>query len=120
MRKFFFFALAFCVMPPDLAPAQELRLPRDPQKLIERAQAFWASIVAGRRLEAVTFVLPEKKETFLAGSPTPIISAQVQSLDLTSDAEHAQVRTRIEALGKDAISLRTGWVITDPWVWRGD
>ena len=120
MRKFFFFALAFCGILPALASAQDLRLPRDPQKLIERAQAFWASLVAGRRLEAIGFVLPEKKETFLAGSPTPIIAAQVLGLDLASDAEHAQVRTRIEALGKDAIAPRAGWVITDPWVWQRD
>ena len=120
MRKFFFFALAFCGILPSLASAQDLRLPRDPQKLIERAQAFWASLVAGRRLEAIGFVLPEKKETFLAGSPTPIIAAQVLGLDLASDAEHAQVRTRIEALGKDAIAPRAGWVITDPWVWQRD
>jgi hypothetical protein len=120
MKKAFCQTVLIFAIASSVTSAQDLRLPRDPQKLIARAQAFWAAIVAGRRLEGLAFVLPEKKDVFLSGSPMPIIRAQVLGLDLTDDPERALVRTSIETLTRDLIGGRTGWAITDPWVWRGD
>src|SRR5438876_3495971 len=116
MKRGFSLALLLCAITTTFASAQNPRLPRDPQKLIERAQAFWTATVAGRRIEALAFVLPEKKDLFLSGSPVPIIRAEVVGLNVTNQPEQAQVRTRIETLAKDAIGSRAGWEITDLWV----
>ena len=100
--------------------AQNLQLPRNSEKLVERVQRFWAAIVSGRRLQALEFILPEKKDLFLSGTPIPILSAKMIGLDLTSDPSRAAVRTSIETLSTDAASGRASWAITDLWVWRGD
>ena len=98
--------------------AQNRQLPRDSQQLIERAQAFWSALVSGRRIDALAFIAPDKKNLFLSGSPVPIIRAEVVGLNLTDHPDQAQVRTTIETLAKEAIGSRTGWEITDLWVWR--
>src|SRR5712692_4616753 len=95
--------LLLCVLISVGASAQDLRLPRDSQKLIERAQAFWTAIVAGHRVEAIGFILPEKRDLFLSGSPAPIIRAEVIGLDLSTQPERAQIRINIETLSKDVI-----------------
>src|ERR1051325_10937688 len=100
-----------------VSPAQNRHLPRDSQKLIERAQAFWAALVGGKRIEALNFVAPNKKNLFLSGSPVPIIRAEVVALDLTDRPDQAQVRVSLETLNKEAVGSRNGWEITDVWVW---
>src|SRR3989442_1499858 len=120
MKRGFCLTLFLCAAVSIVTPAQDLRLPRDTQKLIQRAQSFWAAIVAGHRVEALGFVLPEKKDLFLSGSSMPVIRAEVVGLDLTKNADRAEVRTTIETIAKDVISGRTNWPITDSWVWRTD
>ena len=65
-------------------------------------------------------MLPEKRDLFLSGSPTPILRAEVIGLDLTNDPQRAQVRTNIQTLSKDMIGGTTAWGITDIWIWRGN
>jgi hypothetical protein len=103
-----------------LAPAQDVRLPRDPQKLLERAQRFWTALASGQRLQAAEFVLPEKKESFVSGNPLPVLSAKVLAVNVTSDPTRASVQIGIDVLGKDLQSPRSSWTITDVWVWRKD
>jgi len=118
MKRGFCLALVLCAITSTVSSAQNHRLPRDTQKLIERAQAFWTAIVAGHRIEAVAFVAPDKKDLFLSGSPIPVLRAEVVGLNLTDHPDQAQVRTSIETLAKEAIGSRSGWEITDLWVWR--
>src|SRR6267142_1734301 len=87
---------------------------------MERVQRFWAAMVSNRRVQALEFILPEKKDLLLSGNPMPILSAKVIGLDLTSDPNRAAVRTNIETLSQGAASGRATWTITDLWLWRGD
>lgn len=98
--------------------AQDLRLPRDSENLIDRVQRFWDAVTAGKRLQALEFVLPEKKELFLSGNPVPILKAKVVGVDLTSDPELAAIRIAIQILAMDAGAGQLNWTITDSWVWN--
>ncbi len=120
MLQAFCLACLLYVATSNTAFAQGSALPRDAQKLIDRARAFWTAIVGGRRSEALGFVLPEKRDLFLSGSPIPILHADVIGLDLTNDPQRAQVRTNIQALSRDTTPGTAAWSITDVWVWRGN
>ena len=93
-----------------LASAQALRLPRDPDKLIDRVQKFWAAMAASQRSKAVEFVLSDKRDIFLSGTPTPIRKASVMGLDLTTNADQAIVRVAIEVLSIENASGATSVV----------
>ena len=108
--------VTWCVLATAFLCAQELRLPRQAESLIQRVQKFWAATVSGQRLQALEYVLPEKKELFLSGRPAPILSAKVVGLDLTKDSDSAAVRVALEIL--DIPSGRLNWTISDSWVYR--
>jgi len=99
---------------------QELRLPRNPEKLIDRALSFWTLITSNQRFRALEFVLPEKRDLFSAGRVMPILKAKVVGLDVTSNAERGAVRTTVEVLSTESASGSLSWTITDPWVWKDD
>src|SRR5437762_4598762 len=101
MKSLFRMTVAFCLLAIPSAFAQDLRLPRDPDKLIERVQAFWHDMVSGQRLQAAEFVLPEKKNLFLSGNPLPVVRASVVGVDLTPDRDRATVRVNLSVLGTD-------------------
>jgi hypothetical protein len=120
MKSLFRAMVVLCLVVPS-AFAQDLRLPRDSEKLIQRAQAFWRAMASGQRLQAADFVLPEKKNTFLSGNPVPVIKASVAGLDLTPDPNAANVRVSLNVLGTDLATAGANWTISDPWVWsRGN
>src|SRR6267142_2893205 len=98
MKKVSCLILVLSLFTTVFTSAQNLQLPRNSEKLVERVQRFWAAIVSGRRLQALEFILPEKKDLFLSGTPIPILSAKMIGLDLTSDSSRAAVRTSIETL----------------------
>src|SRR5205814_8060083 len=60
--------------------SSDLRLPREPEKLIDRVQKFWTAITSNQRFAALEFVLPEKRNQFLSGTPMPILKARVLGL----------------------------------------
>jgi hypothetical protein len=100
-------------------PAQNAGVPRDPEKLLKRAQRFWTAVAAGRRLQASEFVLPERKESFVSGTPLPVLKANVVAINVTDRPTQASVQVGIEVLGQDLESQRSSsWTITDLWVWR--
>jgi hypothetical protein len=107
-----------CLLVIPSAFAQNLRLPRDPDKLVERAQTFWQSMTSGQRLQAAEFVLPEKKNVFLTGNPLPVVKANVLGVDLTPDRDMATVRVSLSVLGTDLSTGPANWTISDPWVFR--
>ncbi len=120
MKRISYLILLLYLFTTIFTSAQNLQLPRNSEKLVERVQKFWAAMLSGRRVQALEFILPEKKDLFLSGTPIPILSAKVIGLDLTSDPNRAAVRTSIETLSTDAASGRASWAITDFWIWRGD
>src|SRR5437867_2529842 len=101
-----------------LVSGQNLRLPRDPEKLIDRAQKFWAAMTSSQRYKAVDFVLTEKRDVFLSGSSIPITKAKVLGLDLTTSADQATVRVAIDVLSTENASGFLNWTVTDTWVWK--
>ena len=104
------------LLAPTLASAQGLGLPRSPEKLVPRVRAFWAAVVADQRLRALEFVLPEKRDLFLSGKPTPILKAEVVGLDLTNDPGRAAVRVKLNVF--DVATGGLSWTITDSWIWE--
>ena len=117
MKTFSFLILGFYFsLAPALASAQALHLPRDSEKLTLRAQNFWAAVVSRQRLQALEFVLPEKKELYVSGNAPPIVKAKVMGIDLTNDINQAVVRVNLEALTPGAGPA--SWTITDSWIWR--
>src|SRR5215510_13863027 len=101
-----------------LVSGQNLRLPRDPDKLIDRAQKFWVAMTSRQRTKALDLVLPEKRDAFLSESFMPIIKARVIGLDLTTAADHAVVRVALDVLSAENASGFSNWTITDSWIWK--
>jgi hypothetical protein len=120
MKKGLCLTFVSLVLVTPLLPAQDLRLPQNPDRLIERVQKFWSAMTSRRRLQALEYVLPEKKELFLTGTAMPILKANVLGLDLTNAPDRAAVRVNVEVLAKESASGRLIWTITDTWVWRRD
>src|SRR5207249_2906055 len=77
----------------------------------------WSAMTSGQRLQALEYVLPEKKDLFLTGSVMPILKAKVLGLDLTNELDRAAVRINLDVLAKESASGRLNWTITDTWVW---
>src|SRR5688572_12133686 len=103
---------------PALLSAQEYRPPRDLPALVARVQQFWTNMSSGQRLKALDFVLPEKREVFLAGGNMPFVQPKVTGIDFTDDTDHALVRVSVRLLAKEAPGGYLGWTVTDSWVWR--
>jgi hypothetical protein len=118
MKSLLRIMVAVCLLPIPAAFSQNLRLPRDPDKLVERVQVFWQSVVSGQRLQAAEFVLPEKKNIFLSGNPVPVVKATVVAVDLTSDRDMATVRVNLSVLGTNLSDGPANWTISDAWIWR--
>ena len=93
-------------------------MPRDPDKLIDRAQKFWMALTTNQRYKALDFVLPEKKDLFLSGSSVPILRAKVVGLDFTSNPDEASIRISMDVFAKESSSGFLTWVVTDPWIWK--
>jgi len=118
MKSLLRMVLVLCLLVTPSAFAQNLRLPRDPDKLIERVQAFWQNMASGQRLQAAEFVLPEKKEVFISGNPLPVVKAGVVGVDLTPDRDMATVRVNLSVLGTDLSTGAANWTISNVWIWR--
>ena len=101
-----------------LISAQNARLPRDPDKLIDRAQRFWTALTSSQRYKALEFVLPEKRDAFVSGNSMPVTKAKILGLDLTTAADQAVVRVAVDVLSPENASGFLNWTITDTWVWR--
>jgi hypothetical protein len=118
MKSFLRSLVAVYVLLISPAFSQNLRLPRDSDKLVERVQMFWQSVVSGQRLQAAEFVLPEKKNIFLSGNPVPVVKAAVAGVDLTPDRDMAVVRVTLSLLGTNLSAGPANWTISDAWIWR--
>ena len=118
MKNSFRLATLVLCLCPLAGFSQAPRLPRDPDKLIARAQMFWANIAAGQRLKALEFVLPEKKDAFISGDRTPLAGVRVTGLNLTSDPEVASVRIEADMVIAGFSAGRSTWPLLDKWVWR--
>ena len=119
MKRSPFLLLAFTLFAASLVDAQELRLPRNPDRLVERAQKFWNAVASGQRLDALQFVLPERKNLFLSSNPLPVLKAKVLGVDLTADPAQAAVRIALDILSVEVQAGQLNVMITDPWIWQG-
>src|SRR5262245_4228387 len=119
MKKWAFLSFVLCLSGTSLTYAQKFALPRNPDRLVERAQNFWSAVVSGQRLGALQFVLPEKKNLFLTGNPVPLLKAEVLGIDLTADPTQARVRIRLDLLSVATPAGRLDVTITDPWILQG-
>jgi len=109
----FFFAILLSTVP---LSAQVTHLPRDPEKLVTRAQSYWTYVVSGQKTKALDFVLPDKREAFLAATNAPVLDAKVEGLNLTEDTQHASVRVQMHLIGGVMGKDFQEW--TQHWVWK--
>src|SRR5437773_2661030 len=100
------------------ASSQDLHVPRDVDKLVERLQKFWAATTANQRFRSLEFVLPEKRDLCLSGNPVFVISAKPIGVDFTADPERAGVRMSVQVFAKDVASGALTVTNTDKWVWK--
>lgn len=118
MIRLLSFIIAIVISSASVASSQTLRLPRDPDKLVSRAQEFWAAMVARQSLRAVDYVLPEKRQLFVSGSTAfPLIEARVLALNLTSDPIRSSVTVNITSV-VPTLAGRTQWDVSSIWVWQ--
>jgi hypothetical protein len=110
--------LALLFVATAITSAQNLRLPRDPDKLIDSVQKFWTAMTTSQRSKALDFVLPEKRDLFLSGSPMPVLKAKVLGVDLTGKPEEALVRISLDVFTKESSTGFLTWTVTDPWIWK--
>jgi hypothetical protein len=110
--------IALALLCPLPARSQALRLPRESERLVMRAQSFWASMVNGQVLKATEFVLPETRDAFLSQKFSPTLGAKVLGVDLTGDPDQATIRIEIQVMNPQLSLDRTFLTITDNWVWR--
>lgn len=110
--------IACVLLVPVAGGAQEYRAPRDLAGLVSRVQEFWNDLANSQRLKALEFVLPDKRELFLAGGNMPFVQPKVVGIDFTSDTDHALVRISVRLLAKEAPGGYFSWTVTDSWVWR--
>jgi hypothetical protein len=104
-----------CALP---VRSQTPRLPRESDRLVMRAQTFWALMVSNELLKATEFVLPETRDAFLAQKGSPTLGAKLLGVDLTTDPDQATVRVEIQVLAPQLSLDRTVLTVTDNWVWR--
>jgi hypothetical protein len=109
-------ALLFALTAP--VSGQNLRLPRDPDKLLDRAQKFWAAMISRQRAKALDFVRPDKKDAFLSENFLPLIKARVLGLDLTTAPDRAVVRVALDVLSPENASGFSTWTVPDTWFWK--
>src|SRR5262245_24724674 len=114
---FFVFSLLYSFSP---AQNDSLRVPRDPEKLVARAQEYWSYVIAGQRLKAVQFVVPQKRDAFVSIATLPASGAKVAGIELTNDGTRATLRVQLTMLLSEAGVDRPAWVIQDHWVWRNN
>jgi hypothetical protein len=106
--------IVFLFMP---AQAQNLRPPRDLDKLAMRAAEFWRLTGMGQRARAVEYVLPSKREQFINRNSIPLNDARIAGISFTEDAERAIVAVE----GKSILSVGIGLNearIEEVWVWE--
>ncbi len=111
------FVLVFLFPSEDFVQAQVPKIPRDFNKLVDRAQDFWTAMAANQRLKALEFVVPEKKEFLLSSGGMPFVDPQMVGIDFTGDVNRASVRVSVKAISPATPSGRLDWIVTDTWVW---
>jgi hypothetical protein len=100
------------------AGAQSNRIPqapRDIEKLLARAQEFWASVVKDRKAEALELVTPDRRNVYLATKSSPILEATVEGLKWTDSRERAVLSVSVKTV--DPVVGPSTWTLTDHWIW---
>ena len=116
------FLLAFFVsasLHGELSPAAqgEEDLAPDLDLLVERAAQFWAFLQKGSKVEALEYVDPATRNTFLKREEIPLLSFQVSDIHLGEDS--ARVQVTVEAEVHDPRLVRPITVpITESYVFR--
>jgi len=100
------------------ARSQSVRLPRDPQKLIDRATTFWNLMITGQRAKALDFVVADKRDAFVAASSLPILGAKVIGLDFTSDPNHGIVRVRLDSMSVQVTGTTASFTVNERWIFK--
>ena len=98
--------------------AQDPGVPVDLSGLVSVAQRTRNLLAAGQMLEAVEFVLPEKRNDVLAAGRATFRNPRVVGVDLTDDPDRVIVRVALEMLPGITAGARRDWVARDPWVRR--
>ena len=97
---------------------QDPGVPVDLSGLVSVAQRTRSLLAAGQMLEAVEFVLPERRNDLLGAGRATFRNPRVVGVDLTDDPDRVIVRVALEMLPGITAGARMDFVARDPWVRR--
>ena len=98
--------------------SQDPGVPVDLSGLVSVAQRTRSLLAAGQMLEAVEFVLPERRNDLLGAGRATFRNPRVVGVDLTDDPDRVIVRVALEMLPGVTAGARMDWVARDAWVRR--
>ena len=98
--------------------AQALGVPVDLSGLVSVAQQTRSLLAAGQMLEAIEFVLPERRNDVLGAGRATFRNPRVVGVDLTDDPDRVIVRVALEMPLIITAGARRDWVARDQWVRR--
>ena len=98
--------------------AQDPGVPVDLSGLVSAAQRTRSLLAAGQMLEAMEFVLPEKRDDLLGAGRATFRNPRVVGVDLTDDPDRVIVRVALNMLPGITAGARRDWVARDPWLRR--
>ncbi len=97
-------------------PAQQVVVPADLSELLSRAQEFRSLLSAGRLVQSMEFVLPEKRDLVLSAGRMLYQNPRVVGVDLTEDPKRVAVRVTLEMPAAVSGTVSQEWTAADPWV----
>ena len=96
--------------------AQQPNVPENLTGLLIKAQEFRTLMSAGRLVESLAYILPEKRDLVLAAGKILYTNPQVVGMDLTDDSDRVGVRVALEMPAAVSGTVGRDWIASDPWV----
>ena len=101
---------------PAALETQEAKFPSDLERLVSRAQEFRDLMAGGRMVQALEYILPEKRDEVLASGRGAFTRARVVGVDFGPDPDRVGLRIAVELPLMEVGPPRSDFVTTDAWV----
>jgi len=100
--------------------AQATVLPQQLDKLSPRVEQFWHSVEKRELIKASNFVLPEKRDAFVAAQGNSFLEYAIVGLQFGATKDQLRVQVRLKSLAAGQ-SAPTDTIVGDMWIWtRGN
>jgi len=100
--------------------AQAGALPQQLDKLSPRVEQFWHSLAGRDLLKASNFVLPEKKNAFVAAQGNSFLEFAIVGFQFEPNRDQVRVEVRLKSLAGGQ-AAPTDTIVGDVWIWtRGN